>query len=361
MYSVSQVSEVTEVRGGFRGAMGPCPQIDNPVAMYFHCLAHKLNLVLVQACKVNRMAVAFFNTIEQLYKFFANPSSHEIFLNMQNTLGLKVKEIGQLSDTRWACRWKSVEALKSNYAAVVKSLVQLSDPVATCSAEATGLSLHLQKPEFVISLIIFEDFLRIINVAHKALQCSSITLGKAGAIVERLSFNFRNRRSKNSYLVLYKQAEDLCKLNGIDIQSTASASTRDSAQVPKDTVTSRAQRPVKSASCLRDFLITTTLGQRERVDDPSVTINSNARVEPAGSPLYDQLYLPVCDTLIGQLEFRFDKDSLIMAKAVDAVLRCDKEGITAIVDKYANILNINPQLLSSEMELFASMDTAKWI
>ena len=111
MYSVSQVSEVTEVRGGFRGAMGPCPQIDNPVAMYFHCLAHKLNLVLVQACKVNRMAVAFFNTIEQLYKFFANPSSHEIFLNMQNTLGLKVKEIGQLSDTRWACRWKSVEAL----------------------------------------------------------------------------------------------------------------------------------------------------------------------------------------------------------------------------------------------------------
>ena len=80
-------------------------------------------------------------------------------------------------------------------------------------------------------------------------------------------------------------------------------------------------------------------------------------MEPAGSPLDNQLYLPVCDTLIGQLEFRFDKDSLIMAKAVDAVLRCDKEGITAIVDKYANILNINPQLLSSEMELFASMDT----
>ena len=75
---------------------------------------------------------------------------------------------------------------------------------------------------------------------------------------------------------------------------------------------------------------TTTLGQRERLDDSSVAINCNARVEPAGSPIYNQLYLPVCDTLIGQLEFSFDKDSLIMAKAVDSVLRCDKEGITAI-------------------------------
>jgi len=47
---------------------------------------------------------------------------------MQKTLGLMVKEIGQLSDTRRACRWKSVEAVKSNYAAVFKSLVELSDP-----------------------------------------------------------------------------------------------------------------------------------------------------------------------------------------------------------------------------------------
>jgi hypothetical protein len=70
------------------------------------------------------MAVGFFNTIEQLYKLFANPGSNEIFLNKQNKLliGLKAREIVQLSDTRWAYRWKNVEALKSNYAAVVESL-----------------------------------------------------------------------------------------------------------------------------------------------------------------------------------------------------------------------------------------------
>ena len=45
------------------------------------------------------------------------------------------------------------------------------------------------------------------------------------------------------------------------------------------------------------------------------------------SSWYSHLYLTVCVTLIGQLEFSFDKDSkLIMAKSVYAVLHCDKDG-----------------------------------
>ena len=59
---------------------------------------------------------------------------------MQKTLGLKAREIGQLGDTRWACRWKSIEAVKINVAAILKSLQDLSDPVFACSAEAAGAS-----------------------------------------------------------------------------------------------------------------------------------------------------------------------------------------------------------------------------
>lgn len=33
---------------------------DHPFAMYMHCMAHKLNLVLVDTCKVNRTATMFF-------------------------------------------------------------------------------------------------------------------------------------------------------------------------------------------------------------------------------------------------------------------------------------------------------------
>ena len=71
-------------------------------------------------------------------------------------------------------------------------------------------------------------------------------------------------------------------------------------------------------------------------------------------PVYNKLYLAVCDTLIGQLKFRFDKDSLILEKSVDAVLRCDKHEIKVLVDKYCCLLNINQKIFSAEMKLFSS-------
>ena len=60
------------------------------------------------------------------------------------------------------------------------------------------------------------------------------------------------------------------------------------------------------------------------------------------------------------MEFSFDNDSkLIMAKSVYAVLHCDKDGTKALVGKYADILNINPQVVASEMELFSSTEIRK--
>jgi Domain of unknown function (DUF4371)/hAT family C-terminal dimerisation region/OTU-like cysteine protease len=353
---VGQSYDGAAVMSGHVSGVQTRMRVDNPVAMYFHCLAHKLNLVLVEACRVNRIALGFFNTIEQLYKFFANPGMHAIFLNIQKNLGLKAKEIGQLSDTRWACRWKSIEAVKTNYAAIVNVLSLLSDPAENCSAEAAGLYLHIRKTEFLVALIILEDFLRIIHVAHKALQCSSITLAKAGNIVERLTLNFRNKRSHKSFLVLYRQAVEFGQAHGIHVDIPLLpdlANTPVSVISPQSTATSRNQRTVKTASSLRDFFVSTTLGQRASVDNSY----RDTTKETMQSPVYYQLYLPVCETITGQLEFRFDKDSLMMAKSVDSVLCCNKDGIKALVDKYANILNISPQLLTAEMELFSCKDS----
>ena len=39
---------------------------DHPSAFCIHCMAHKLNLVLVEACKVNRMVNSFFLTLETI-------------------------------------------------------------------------------------------------------------------------------------------------------------------------------------------------------------------------------------------------------------------------------------------------------
>ena len=59
---------------------------DHPSAVYIHCMAHKLNLVLVEACKVNRMVNLFFLTLETIYCFFAQPMNHKAFKEVQRSL-----------------------------------------------------------------------------------------------------------------------------------------------------------------------------------------------------------------------------------------------------------------------------------
>jgi hypothetical protein len=134
------------------------------------------------------------------------------------------------------------------------------------------------------------------------------------------------------------------------------SSTAEETQSPAP---SRPKRSVKVVLSLRDYLITTTLGQREEISASSdINLSTSGKNSPIISPWYNQLYLPVCDLLIEQLEFRFDSDSLTMAKAVGAVLCCDIRGIQPLVQQqaYASVLQVNLHLLESEMELFSSTD-----
>ena len=94
---------------------------DHLSAVYIHCMAHKLNLVLVGACKVNQMVNSFFLTLETIYCFFAQPINHEAFKEAQRSLGVK-SEIGMISDTRWACRYKSVASLKKSFLPLLESV-----------------------------------------------------------------------------------------------------------------------------------------------------------------------------------------------------------------------------------------------
>ena len=100
---------------------------DHPSAVYIHCMAHKLNLVLVEACKVNRMINSFFLTLETIDCFFAQPMNHEAFKEAQRSLGIK-PEIGMISDTRWAYRYKNVASSKKSFLPLLKVLTELSQP-----------------------------------------------------------------------------------------------------------------------------------------------------------------------------------------------------------------------------------------
>lgn len=67
-----------------------------------------------------------FNTLESIYVHFSYPTKNQQLIDMQKKLGLKIKTIGKISDTRWNCRYKNCDAvldcyhLPSNYSCITR-------------------------------------------------------------------------------------------------------------------------------------------------------------------------------------------------------------------------------------------------
>ena len=102
---IAQAYDGASVMSGIHNGLHMKIKKDHPNAIYIHCMAHKLNLVIVNSIKSNEDAVEFFNTIQSLYVLFANPINNHLLKLICSEKNIKNLEINSLSETRWACRY----------------------------------------------------------------------------------------------------------------------------------------------------------------------------------------------------------------------------------------------------------------
>ena len=84
-----------------------------PQAIYIHCFAHILNLVLVDSSKNSSYAAEFFTLLQSLYVFVSASKAHVVFIRRQKEFhpDKPTRELQRLSDTRWACRSSAVDTM----------------------------------------------------------------------------------------------------------------------------------------------------------------------------------------------------------------------------------------------------------
>ena len=109
--------------GRFKGVQqlmrqGPCPS-----AIYMHCWAHRLNLVVLSCVQVVRKAIEFFDILGDIYNFFNGSVVHDKFLDIQNKTEpergvnkiLQAKQLKAISKTRWCCQGEACQAVIENF------------------------------------------------------------------------------------------------------------------------------------------------------------------------------------------------------------------------------------------------------
>ncbi len=86
-----------------------------PWALYVHCYAHKLNLIVVDACKATRHAADFFALLQEVYNFVSGSCVHAKWIELQKTeMPDQVPiELKRLCKTRWTAQIRACDAVKS--------------------------------------------------------------------------------------------------------------------------------------------------------------------------------------------------------------------------------------------------------
>jgi len=292
-----------------------------PLAVYTHCYAHRLNLVLVDCCKSVDNAVNFFALLEKLYVFVSGATAHKLWLETQKQLfpDEAPRQLQRLSDTRWACRITACRNVRDRFEAIVCTLEKLaSGPNADRSLEAKSLLLMLDFT-FVLMLHLFCDLLGKIHAVSNHLQSASMDLSCAAELVRNLIDGLRVTRNDDDVCVatIFNAAEELCGKCNIS---------------PTLTTPRRRKLPQRFAVCI----VEQSVGQR-------AVINSQ-------TDFRQHVYLPVIDCVIAELESRFSQEATSVMSGIQAMTPGSKSFLnTGDLEAFARQYNSNVEDLGHEI------------
>ncbi|ROI15900.1 Zinc finger MYM-type protein 1 [Anabarilius grahami] len=278
---VAQTYDGAAVMSGAAGGVQSLFREKHPEAIYVHCYAHELNLVLCHTCRGITEAAEFFSLLESLYSFFSvSLVSHHKFKEAQAKLGLQPCELVQLSNTRWACQLHSVNAVLENLPAIIDCLSALN------TATAVGLKTKICKFSFVYLLSLFKDLLSVVAGLHKYLQKETIDLPQAVAYKDAVCDSLKQKRSDPTAADIYARAKAVCKDNDIVVEEQLSG-----------------QRQKKKR--MDDFVVETTYGAHRRISTDAQQVKT-------------KLLYPCLDRMITELENRFSAVNGALLQGIQA-------------------------------------------
>ena len=246
-----------------------------PQAIYIHCTAHVLNLVLVDSSNCVSGAAEFFALLQALYTFMSSSKVHVLSLQWQEEIypGKRIKELKRLIETRWACKYDAVEVVLNTFEAIIATLEDIMEGSDKEKAvEAKGLFLQVHTFSFLLQLIVFDKVLGCTKALSDILQKPDLDLASASTLILSTKSTLQGFRSQETWDHTYQYVLQVAAHLNI------------SPNLPH----SRQRRPPKS---FKNYVISESTGSRQ--DISACSIEDGFKVS---------LFYPVLDTFISQID-----------------------------------------------------------
>jgi len=189
-------------------------------ALYIHCHGHRLNLVIVDVARQVKFAGEFFSLVELLYVFLTRHKVHEVFLAVQREQGVAVRELGKLSDTRWACRHRNISVIAERYDIIIDVLARVQEiNDSEIMVQARGLIGQLCSLEFIVNVVLFSKILSLAHGLSEALQSSTLEILQCNRLIAALIRTFSDMRDNPScWQELWDTVKSICLRNDVAIE-----------------------------------------------------------------------------------------------------------------------------------------------
>ena len=282
-----------------------------PMALYVHCWAHRLNLVVVACCQDLDKAVSFFDNIQQLYTFFSSTVRHDFFEKTQEVLGKyrgRHRELKALSTTRWCCQSEACSAVAITLGPIIAAVEHFAQDRSADRRVAAQSIVSFIDTDFVICLQLFRKVLTLASYSANYLQDKQMDIGIAIEHIDTL-------RMSLSKTDLFDEIWDTAK------------ALVDEHEIPQPLEKRR-------RSCRYD--------------------TGNAKVWDK-SDYKEKLYEPVISLFIAELDRRFSKESSSVLIAMSALVPTSKDFLSIqVFSPFANHYGLNEELLKCEFTVFSN-------
>ncbi|KAJ3602707.1 hypothetical protein NHX12_030456 [Muraenolepis orangiensis] len=220
----------------------------------------------------------------------SNRVVHDLFMKIQKELEPTAQcvELKKLSDTRWACQYNAIWAVKKTLPAI---LATLRDIIGLSNlhrrTEARALSAIIDET-FVVHLIIFEDVFRTTKFMSDQLQSATFDLEAADDLAQYVTIAISEKRTEDKWREIRNEAESLCVNAGIAPQ------------------TQRERRRAQTSRHLEGFVVEAPL-ERARLDTDDLRTHS---------------FYPVIDSMPHFYVVEFTAERIADAVTIDIIPAC---------------------------------------
>ena len=166
---------------GCQGGVQALVRRSCPYAIFIHCYAHKLNLVLSQTACTNKSVRIFFSTLSGLHSFFSCSPKRITLLRTISNQNSNSTNFPAPSETRWNFRKRAIDYVVQHFRNLQQVFTQIIDQAQCWDSktvcEASGFNSTFGTLEFAFFLCAFHRIFSITDVLQNFLQSSTISIG----------------------------------------------------------------------------------------------------------------------------------------------------------------------------------------